>query len=176
MSFCFAMLALALSLYRHELLALLAPASYQVAAPAVPLLVGALVFAALGTIMGHTFVALGDSRTPLRINVWTSLLSFALNVFCIARWGFMGAAWANFLFNVLGYALTDVVLSRRMRPATRGYLGVVAYLAALTLVGLEAPPVLRAPLVLAGAAGSLLVSPALRRDVVRVWNLRTGAR
>jgi O-antigen/teichoic acid export membrane protein len=174
MSFTFAMLALGLSLFRRELLGILAPESYQVAAAAVPLLLGGLVFSSLGLIMGNTFVAGGDSRTPVRINLWTSLLGLALNAVCIGRWGFMGAAWASLLYNAAAYAITDAVLSRRIRPAGRGYLAILAYLGVLCVAGLEVGIALRLGLLLLGGVGSLLLSPPLRADVRRVWRTRGG--
>jgi lipopolysaccharide exporter len=172
MSFVFAMLGLALSLFRHEMLSVLAPASYQVAAPAVPLLLGGLCFAALGQIMGTTFVALGDTRTPVLINIWTSLLSLGLNLMCIHYWGFMGAAWANLVFNVLAYAITDVVLSRRIRPDGRGYLGILLFLIGLLLAAMRAGVVVRILALAVGGGGSLVLSSALRNDLVQVWNAR----
>jgi O-antigen/teichoic acid export membrane protein len=176
MSFCFALLTLLLTYFRHELLAILAPPSYQVAAPAVPLLAGSVAFAALGSIMGSTLVALGDSRTPVKINIWTSLISFALNYDFIQRWGFMGAAWAAFVFNVVAYAITDAVLSRRLAPAGRSYLGILLYLAALLVLGLRAGLLVRSLLLVAAAGGSLALSPSLRADVLRVWSLRRRPR
>ncbi len=173
MSFSFAMLAMGLSFFRHELLAVLAPPNYQVAAPAVPMLLSALVFSSLGLIMGNTFVALGDTRTPVYINFWTSLLSFGLNWFFIHRWGFMGAAWANFVFHVSAYTITDVVLSRRIAPEDRSYLLLLIFLAPLLVLGLRAGIALRLILLLGAAGGSLVLSPALRRDVLQVWNSRS---
>jgi len=175
MSFCFAVLTLGLGFFRHELLALLAPPSYQVAAPAVPLLLGALAFAALGSVLGNTLVALGDSHTPLRINFWTSAVSLALNLTFIRAWGLMGAAWAHFAFHVVAYAVTDVVVSRRIRPASRGYLGLLVYLAAILLAGLQAGIALRAALLVVGTGGSLALSRPLRQDLIAVWNSRRGA-
>lgn len=176
MSFCFALLALGLSFVRHELLAVLAPPAYQVAAPAVPLLLGGLAFSALGGILGNTLLALGDSRTPVLINFWTSLFNFALNLFCIQRWGFLGAAWANFVFNVVAYAVTDIVVSRRIRPEGRGYLVILLFLGGLLVAGLDAGWWLRAGACVLGAGGSFILSPALRRDAGLVWNARAGRR
>ena len=176
MSFSFAFLALLLGSFRHELLAVLAPPSYQVAAPAVPLLLGGLAFAALGNILGNTLVALGDSRTPLWINLWTTLLSVVLNLVCIPRWGFMGAAWASLAFNILAWAITDLVLRRRIRPAGRGYLGLLAFLAILIVAGLHAGLAVRLTLIAAGAGGSLFLSPALRADLLPVWSARIRPR
>jgi O-antigen/teichoic acid export membrane protein len=154
------------------LLALLAPPSYQVAAPAVPLLVGALAFAAMGNILGNTLVASGDSRTPLLINLWTSGLSIVLNIVFIRLWGLMGAAWASFAYSVLGWALVDVVVSRRLRPEGRGYVGILVVLAGVFLVGMNATLALRVLLIIAGTLGSLVLSPPLRRDVYAVWRSR----
>ena len=172
MGFTFAMLALCLSFVRSELLGFLAPPSYQVASPAVPLLLGGLAFGVLGSLLGVTLVALGDSRTPVRINIWTSLIAFALNAFCIARWGFLGAAWAHFTWNVIAYGITDVVVSRRFRPAGRSYLVTMGLIGVLLIAGLRASPLLRVGLVIAAVAGCLALSPALRVDAMRVWNLR----
>ena len=182
MSYCFAMLAVVMSFFRHEVLRFLAPASFQVAADAVPLLLGGLAFASLGMILGNTFVALGDSRTPVRINLWTSLLSLGLNVVFIHKWGFMGAAWAHFIWNVIAYAITDAVLSRRIQLGARSYLWIHVLLAAVLLAGLHATIPMRIVLILVGGLGSLVASPALRGDVLRVWNsqvrdrLQTGGR
>jgi O-antigen/teichoic acid export membrane protein len=170
----FALLALVLSFLRRPLLDFLAPASYQVAAPAVPLLLGGLAFAALGSILGSTLVALGDSRTPVRINFWTSLIAFGLNATCIARWGFMGAAWANLLWNAIAYGITDAVVSRRIRPAGRGYLAIVAWVAACVVAGVDANVAVRCLMTVVAAGGCLVVSPALRRDLARVWSTTRG--
>lgn len=176
MSFCFAMLAVAMSFFRHELLRFLAPESYQVAAPAVPLLLGGLTFASLGMILGNTFVALGDSKTPVRINIWTSLISFGLNVWFIRAWGFMGAAWANFVFNVVGYIITDAVLSQRMPPENRSYLLTLGLLGGVMAAGLNAGIAVRIALLAGGALLALGTSPGLRTDVGHVWNAQVAPR
>jgi len=172
MSFGFALLTVLLGFFRHELLALLAPPSYQAAAAAVPLLVGALAFASLGSILGTTLVALGDSRTPLLINLWNTALSIALQFVLIRNWGLLGAAWASFLFNVLAWAVTDVVVSRRLRPAGRGYLGLLVFLAGVLLAGLRAGVALRLALLAAAAATCVALSRPLRQDIVEVWKSR----
>jgi len=174
MGCAFALMALVLSFVRRPLLAFLAPPSYQVAAPAVPLLLGGLAFAALGSILGSTLVALGDSRTPVRINLWTSLIAFGLNAFCIARWGFMGAAWANLLWNAIAYGITDMVVSRRMKPAGRSYLAIVAWVGACVVVGVNASIVVRVLMTVVATAGCFVLSPALRGDVARVWRTTRG--
>ena len=176
MSFCFAMLAVGMSFFRHELLRFLAPESYQVAAPAVPLLLGGLTFASLGMILGNTFVALGDSKTPVRINFWTSLLGVALNVVCIRTWGFMGAAWAQLIFNVVAYAITDAVLSRRMPPESRSYLLTLALLGGVLAAGLQAGVAARLGLLAAGVLLALGTSRGLRQDVGHVWNAQVAPR
>jgi len=176
------MLTLLLTFFRHEVLSVLAPPSYQQAALAMPLLLGGLTFASLGSLMGSTIVALGDSRTPVKINLWTSLLSFGLNLYCIRRWGFMGAAWANLGFNVVAYAVTDLVLARRLRPENRSYLGILAFLAALLAAGFSpwaglpahAWLAVRLLALAAGAGGSLVLSRGLRDDVWRVWKAGLG--
>ena len=174
MGCAFAHLALVMSFLRRPLLDFLAPASYQVAAPAVPLLLGGLAFAALGSILGSTLVALGDSRTPVRINLWTSLIAFGLNAACIARWGFMGAAWANLLWNAIAYGITDVVVSRRMKPAGRSYLAIVAWVGACVVVGVNASITLRVVMTAVATAGCFVISPALRGDIARVWRTTRG--
>jgi O-antigen/teichoic acid export membrane protein len=176
MCFCFALLAVVLSFFRHELLALLAPPSYQVAAPAVPLLLGGLVFTSLGMILGNTFVALGDSRMPVRINFWNSLLAVALNVGFIRAWGFMGAAWAILVWNILAWAITEVVLARRIRPASRSYLWTLVLFGAVLVAGLRAPLTVRLFLIAFAVATSLATSPALRADVRRVWTTQVRRR
>ena len=172
MSFGFALLTVLLGFFRHEILSLLAPPSYQAAAPAVPLLVGALAFASLGSILGSTLVALGDSRTPLLINLWNTAFSVALQFVLIRTWGLLGAAWASFLFNVVAWAVTDIVVSRRLRPAGRGYLGLLVFLAGVLLAGLRAGVALRLVLVAGAAAACLALSRPLRQDVVEVWKSR----
>ncbi len=169
MGFCFAMLTMALGFFRHELMALLAPPAYQQAAVAIPLLVGALIFAALGSILGHTLVAMGDSRTPLWINIWTTLVSLALNLVLIRVWGFLGAALASLLFNLVGYIVTDVVVSRRLPPSGRGYLALLAFLCLLVLLGLNASLFYRLVLLVVSVPGSLLLFPSLRHDLVEIW-------
>lgn len=169
MSFAFAMLALLLGFFRHELLGVLAPPSYQVAAGAVPLLLGGLAFAALGNILGNTLVAQGDSRTPLLINLGTTLLSVGLNVICIRQWGFMGAAWASLLFNIAAWGVTDLVVSRRLPPEGRGYLGIMVFLGLCLVAGLQAGLLPRLLLLVVASAGSLVLSRSLRRDLWQVW-------
>ncbi len=124
--------------------------------------------------MGLTIVALGDSRTPLKINTWTTLLSLVLNLILIPRWGFMGAAWALLAFNVFGYVLTERVLSRRLAPASRSYLVVlVALIAAYVLVG-DAGVLARLAALVACVASPVAVSAALRHDLARIVAVRRG--
>jgi O-antigen/teichoic acid export membrane protein len=176
MSFCFGMLTVGLCFFRHEILHLLAPASYQIAAPAVTLLAGGMAFSALGFILGITLVATGDSRTPFKINVWTSLLSFGLNLYFIRRWGFIGAAWANLVFNIVAYAITDVVLSRRMRPEGRSYIGILLILGVALGLGMRAGLAVRLAVLVGAGLGSLLLSRQLRNDLWWVWNARRRRR
>ncbi len=169
LSFVFALLALLLAFFRRELIGLLAPPSYQVTAPALPFLLGSLIFASLGSVMGSTLVAMGDSRTPVKINFWTSVLGIGVNWYLIRGWGFMGAAWALCLYMGVGYVITDIVLTRRIRPQSRSYLGLLAFLAGILLLGLHAGVLVRLALLAAALGGSLLLSGGLRGDVVRVW-------
>jgi O-antigen/teichoic acid export membrane protein len=127
-------------------------------------------------ILGNTFVALGDSTTPVRINLWTSLVAVALNVVCIRAWGFMGAAWASLLWNLGAWALTDAVLSRRIRPAGRGYVWTIAFLGAALVVGLHTGPALRWLWIAVATIGGIATSPSLRDDARRVWNSQVRAR
>jgi O-antigen/teichoic acid export membrane protein len=172
MSYGFALGTLTLSFFRKELLHVLAPDSYQSAAAALPLLLGGITFASLGGVMGLTIVALGDSRTPMKINVWTTLFSVVLNVILIPRWGFMGAAWALFAFNVFGCAVTERVLARRLSPQSYGYLLVLlAWLGAYAL-GHDATLLLRLGIIAAFGLGPLAVSGALREDMRRILAAR----
>ena len=84
----------------------------------------------------------------------------------------MGAAWASFVFNVVAYAVTDVVVSRRLPPAGRSYLWLLLFLAGLLLAGLHAGLLLRLVLLAGAVLGSLALSPPLRQDVVAVWKAR----
>ncbi|MFQ5599023.1 MAG: lipopolysaccharide biosynthesis protein [Candidatus Krumholzibacteriia bacterium] len=176
MSFVFAMVTLAFSFFRRELLLFLAPPSYQTAALAVPLLVGSITFASLGSVMGSTIVALGDSRTPVKINFWTTLFSLAMNLILIPRWGFMGAAWATLVFNVVAYAVTDLVLARRLQPENRSYLVILAFLGGCLALGFDAGLWTRLGILAGSGLGSLALSAGLRADLGRVWAARRRRR
>ena len=167
-SFIFALGTLALSFFRRELLFVLAPESYQDAAVAIPLLLGGLTFASLGSMMGLTLVASGDTRTPMKINIWTTLFSVVLNLILIPRWGFLGAAWALFAFNVFGYAVTERVLARRLAPESYGYLVVLVALGTAFALGYEAGIAARIVILAASAAVPLVLWSALRADLVRI--------
>ena len=108
--------------------------------------------------------------------MWTSLLSFGLNVVFIRAWGFMGAAWAQLVFNAAGYVVTDAVLSRRLRPENRSYLLNIVFLGAILLAGLNAVVLVRVALLVLAGGGSVLLFPGLRGDLGHVWNSQVGAR
>lgn len=168
MSYVFALGALSLSLFRRELVHVLAPETYQAAAGAIPLLLGGTTFAALGGVLGLTIVALGDSRTPMKINLWTTSLSLVLNFLLIPRWGFMGAAWALLAFNVFGYAVTERVVARRMAPESQRYLLVILGLALAYVLGRDANVALRLLVLVASGTLPVLFSAALRADLRRI--------
>ena len=174
LSYCFAMCTLPLCFFRHEVLHLLAPDPYQVAAPAVTLLAAGMAFNALGSVLGNTLAATGDSRTPLKINVWINTFGVVLNLFCIHRWGFIGAAWANLVFNIVGYAVTDLVVSRRVRTGAQSYLRLLFFLGVMLALGLDANLWVRLVLLVVAGLGSFLLSPELRADAAWVWRARPG--
>jgi Na+-driven multidrug efflux pump len=127
-------------------------------------------------ILGNTFVALGDSRMPVRINLWTSAIAITVNVVFIRAWGFMGAAWASLVWNFFGWVITEAVLSRRIRPAGRGYLWTLVLLAAILVAGLRAGLAVRLFLIAFAVAASLVTSPTLRADVLQVWRTQIRSR
>lgn len=172
MGYAFALGALTLSLFRRELVSVLAPETYQVAADAIPLLLGGTTFAALGGVLGLTIVALGDSRTPMKINLWTTAFSLVLNLLLIPRWGFMGAAWALLAFNIFGFAVTERVVSHRLAPESRRYVLVILGLALAYVLGRNATVVQRVLVLVASGTLPLLLSAALRADLRRIAAVR----
>jgi len=172
LSFVVATGTLVLSLFRREVLLLLAPPSYQSAAAAVPLLLGGLTFASLGVVLGNTIVALGDSRTPMKINLVTAVSSVVLNLLLIPRWGVVGAAWVSLIVNGLGYGVTEFVLARRFTPTGRGYLMVLLVVAGALWVGYDRNVVTRVLIVPACVALCLAVSNGLRADLRRIGQER----
>ena len=91
-----------------------------------------------------------------------------LNLALIPRFGFLGAAWALFAFNVFGYAVTERVLARRLAPRGHGYLVLLGALALAFALGYDAGVALRLAILSASAVVPIVVSPSLRADFARI--------
>jgi O-antigen/teichoic acid export membrane protein len=175
-AYLWAMLALIVSLFRREIILLVAPASYLPAAPAASVLALALCFSALGNVMGTVIVAQGDNKMPVKITAVSGILNLVLNYFLIKRWGFMGAAWASLVDNVLAFGITHVVLLYKgVRVVAYDYLAMIIIL----VIGIGASfmwPDLGVPsrlgVVLIFSIMCLVASPRLRDGLHRVVEVK----
>ena len=76
-----------------------------------------LIFLFLYNICNGIFTALGDSRTPLMLLIFSSVLNIVLDLFFVIslRWGVGGAAWATLIAQGLSSVLAWLLLMQRLR-------------------------------------------------------------
>lgn len=76
-----------------------------------------LIFLFLYNINTAVFNALGDSRTPLYLLIFSSLLNIGLDLLFVTRFhlGVAGVAWATLIAQALAAVLSTLLLMRRLR-------------------------------------------------------------
>lgn len=104
-------------LFGNEIITLLFSEQYQASVPVFVILMIALNLTLVETTLGYSLVAIGDSDKPLIINIVRSITSLACNLALIPVFGFVGAAIANVLGNLVTIPLDMLFLSRREMPA-----------------------------------------------------------
>jgi O-antigen/teichoic acid export membrane protein len=105
-----AMIAL---LFGEDIITLLFSADYRASVPAFVLLMVALNLTMIETTLGYSLVAIGDSDQPLIINVVRSITSLVCNIVLIPQLGFVGAALASIIGNVVTIPLNILFLWKR---------------------------------------------------------------
>jgi O-antigen/teichoic acid export membrane protein len=93
-SFFFTLL---LALFQKELVVLLFSKKYIASAPALSILMFALTIGLVGTIMGTSLVALGQSDKPVKVNIVRAGSSVLGNLIMIPWLGFMGAVYVTLI-------------------------------------------------------------------------------
>jgi len=96
-SFLCTLVVLFLYLFQNEITTVLFTKKYIESAPAMPILMLALTIALIGTIMGTSLVAVGQSDKPVKVNIIRAGTSVMINLFMIPRFGFMGAVYTTLL-------------------------------------------------------------------------------
>jgi len=96
-SFICTFFVLFLYLFQNEITTILFSNKYIESAPAMPILMLGLTIALLGTIMGTSLVAIGQSDKPAKVNIVRAGTSVLINLFMIPMFGFMGAVYATLL-------------------------------------------------------------------------------
>ena len=108
----------------EPLIRLLFGAEFAAAAPALPVLMTAFLFVSIGYLAGNLVLVLGRQQRFLVYAAWGLVLNLGLNIAFIPVFGFMAAAWATLVTEVLvsGLALRLVLTDLAFRP-TLGRLG-----------------------------------------------------
>jgi O-antigen/teichoic acid export membrane protein len=102
----------------HAIVRLLFGASYDAAAPALPVLMGAFVLISVGYLLGNTVIVIGLQRRLILYAAVALIFNVVANLLLIGRYGFMAAAWITLLTEVVVGGLTAraVFAELRLRP------------------------------------------------------------
>jgi O-antigen/teichoic acid export membrane protein len=107
--------AVALCVFADDLLQLLyGKAEFAAAAPALQILVGAMVLRVFTQVLGRVLVASLQEKITLRILLVDTLASIALGFLLIPTWGLLGAAVSTVLVRLLDVALHYVPVTRSL--------------------------------------------------------------
>lgn len=147
----------------HPIVRLLFGPQFDGSAPALPVLMGALVAISFGYLIGYMAVVVPKvQRYWLRNAVIGLVVNVGLNLLLVPRYGFMAAAWVTVLTEVVVNALTARALLRELqwRPQVGRLLRIVLASAAMGLV-CAAMRSAQAPLAVLVSAGGLGYAGAL---------------
>lgn len=78
-------------------------------------LVGLLIGGGMGQISATTFYAMGDTRTPTRLGIWTYSVYIPIKVLLFLRHGLIGLAASTSIFMLVNLALQVTLLEKRLR-------------------------------------------------------------
>ena len=79
-------------------------------------LIGVLVGGTVGQVTAVAFYAMGDTRTPTNLFIWTFTIYIPIKVIAFLHYGLMGLAIATSVHLVLNFLLQFVVLERATAP------------------------------------------------------------
>ncbi len=85
---------------------------------AVPILNVTLLYAVLipfGRQVGTILDSIGKTKTTFYIVLTTATINLILNFLFIKRWGVLGAAYATFCSNIVGFAIAQTILYRELK-------------------------------------------------------------
>jgi O-antigen/teichoic acid export membrane protein len=103
----------------HPIMRLLFGESFDAAAPALPILMGAFVSISFGFLAGNMVVILELQRAFFRFAAVGLLVNASLNFLLIPRYGFLAAAWITLATEVVVMSLTMHSVLRRLEMTPR---------------------------------------------------------
>jgi O-antigen/teichoic acid export membrane protein len=153
---------------------------FRAAAPALPILTGALVVVSLGYLFGYLIITYGLQRQLVVVALAALVFNVVANLIFVPRAGFVAAAWITLLTEVGVLALSMTMVCRRMGLWPTGirlprivaasfWPGLVAW----GLLRLDVPTIVWAVLAAASYPAALLAFRAVRLDDVRTVFRRT---
>jgi putative peptidoglycan lipid II flippase len=91
-------------------------------------LVGFLVGGASGQVTATTFYAMGDTRTPTKLSIWTYSIYIPVKVIIFLHYGLLGLALTTSIYITVNLLMQILLLERfslptRMRASLRDKLG-----------------------------------------------------
>lgn len=145
-------------LFSHRMLAALHTDSYimQDAGVYLKIYIFGLFFLFLYNICTGVFTALGDSRTPLYLLIFSSVANIALDILFVTagRMGVAGVAWATFLAQGGCSVLALVLLLRRLQGSFGGKAPLFALSIFERICGISVPSILQQSFI---SVGNLIV-------------------
>ena len=85
-------------------------------------LLGVMVGGTVGQVTAVAFYAMGDTKTPTNLFIWTFTIYIPVKILVFVRYGLIGLAVATSVHLVLNFLLQLVVLERATSPARSGIL------------------------------------------------------
>lgn len=119
-----------------SLIALVAGAGFDAAAPALAVLMLATPGIFLGALYGHAVVGIGKQRAMVWGYAATAIITTIAYFYAIPRWGILGAAWATVVSETFMLALTFWMVARTSGARPSLTVTLKATVAALTMYAL----------------------------------------
>jgi O-antigen/teichoic acid export membrane protein len=109
-------------LFGKDIIRLLFSEQYLASEPVFIIISISLSVILIGTILGNSLVAVGESDKPVKINVVHSLVSLVLNLILIPYFGIVGAAFAGLFGPIITNPLNFIFLRRKLVVHAETYL------------------------------------------------------
>lgn len=126
-------------LFGKDIITLLFSNQYLAGVPVFVIMSVSTAIILIGTILGNSLVAVGESDKPVKINVAHSIVSLVLNLVLVPAFGIIGAAVAGLFGPIITNPLNYIFLRRRLTVNLETYLKPIIIFAGWIVAALLIP-------------------------------------